>query len=105
MKRNPTLNKLGLRFARTQPTSFVSDALRCRNRAAPIRRYDAALHITVQARIRPINGPRHQAVLDRIKMDVIDMVCQVFLVPDRMFTISALPDLPFALVSERCVGA
>src|SRR5690348_6682930 len=42
--------------------------------------------------MRPISDPRHQAMLDGIVMDVVDVPAKVGFVADRVLPKTALPD-------------
>ena len=49
-------------------------------------------HVPMKRRPRPICRVSHIPVLDRIEMDVIEMLFQIVLVSDDVFVIATLPD-------------
>lgn len=50
----------------------------------------------MERRMRPIAGSLHVTMLDRVVVDVIEMMMPIFLIADDMFPIAALPDAAFA---------
>jgi hypothetical protein len=63
-----------------------------RDIASPIVGVYSDLHHTMKRRIRPIQHPRHQPMLDRVDMDVIEVTRKIVLVANGMFPITPLPD-------------
>ena len=53
-------------------------------------------HRAVKTRKWPVRWLLHQAVFDRVEMDVIHVSGIVFFIPDRVFPIAALPNAAFA---------
>jgi hypothetical protein len=62
----------------------------------PIGWEEASSDVSVQAGVGPIGGATDEAVLDRVVMDVIDVIAVVGFVPDQVLAISTLPDAAFA---------
>ena len=50
----------------------------------------------MKGRMRPIRRVRHETVLDRVEMDVIDVPLEVAIVPNGMLPITTLPNPAFA---------
>jgi hypothetical protein len=46
--------------------------------------------------MRPIPDPRHQPVLDRVDVDVVDMTSEVAIVLNGVLPIAPLPDAAFS---------
>ena len=65
-------------------------------RGGPIGWEEAASDVAVQAGVGPVGGATDEAVLDRVVMDVIDVVAVIGLVADQVLPISTLPDAAFA---------
>lgn len=55
----------------------------------------------MQRGIRPVRRPAHIAVLDRVDMDVVDVIPKIVFVHDRVFLEPALPDATFAFGDAR----
>ena len=51
--------------------------------------------------VRPIAHARHEAVLERIDMAILDMAGVISLIADKMFPEPALPDATFAARNSR----
>src|SRR2546422_7768648 len=66
-------------------------------RAAPIYGVRPLLHPTSKARVRPEMRARSQAVLDRVVVNVIQVLLEVSLIPDRVFPEAPLPHVTFAM--------
>ncbi len=68
-------------------------------RSTPLsgRRMDTALHVMMKRGMGPIRRPLNQPVFDRIILNIIHVVFQIFFVPYGMFPKSALPDPPVRL--------
>lgn len=62
---------------------------------SPIIRIYAGFNITVKCGMRPIGNAVYMPMLDRIVMDVIHVPAIVFLIPQCMFPVAALPDPAF----------
>src|ERR1700694_5734250 len=67
-----------------------------RDIACPILGIDSELHHTMERRIGPIAGSRHEPMLDRVDMDVIHMTREIVLIANGMLPIAPLPDATFA---------
>ncbi len=94
--------RLGKPVGRVQPAnsftaSFPDTQLIKARIPAPIDRVDTLLHPTVKRRPRPILHTRHQAVLERIAVQVIEVPRIVALVTDQMFPEALLPERALAL--------
>ena len=57
---------------------------------------EAALDVAVQAGVGPFDGATDEAVLDRVVMDVIDVVTVIGFIADQVLPIPTLPDAAFA---------
>ncbi len=62
----------------------------------PIGWEEAASDVAVKAGVGPIGGTTDEAVLDRVVMDVIDVVAVIGFIPNQVLPISTLPDAAFA---------
>ena len=67
-----------------------------RNIAGPILRINATLDHAMKGRMRPVAHPRHETMLDRVDMDVVDMPREIGLVTGGALPIAPLPDATFA---------
>src|SRR4030088_2566312 len=67
-----------------------------RNIAGPILWIDSKLDHATERRIRPIPDPRHEFVLDRVDMDIIQMTREAVLIADGMLPVAPLPNSAFA---------
>ena len=67
-----------------------------RNLCRPVAGYDAIGDEAMDRRVRPVGCARDVAVLDRVDMDVVDVVGEVALIADGVFPVTALPETPFA---------
>lgn len=63
----------------------------------PIRGIQSAFHIAMEAGIRPIRQPLHQAVFHGIPVHIVDMPRIVCFVADGVFPEPPLPDTPLPL--------
>ena len=71
--------------------------------ATPIRRQIAALHISMKTAVWPVAHARHEAMFDRIEMDVVDVPFQIAGIANDVFPIVSLPDalFPLSLLARR----
>ena len=69
---------------------------------SPIRRIDTMRCQQVKRRIRPVNHPAHQTMLERIDMDVIHVRSKIPIVANQVFPITSLPDATFAATHTGC---
>ena len=58
---------------------------------SPIRRKQTIFNISMQRRMRPINGTRHVPMFDRIDMHVIHMYFKIAVVTDGVLPKPLLP--------------
>ena len=68
---------------------------------APVGRQNTFSNKTMERRMRPVGDSRHQAMLHRIDMDVIDVIVEVAFVSDQMLPVAALPDAAFRFPDTR----
>jgi hypothetical protein len=68
-----------------------------RDIAGPIFRISFEFHHTMERRLRPIPDPCHEAMLDRVDVDVIDVTREIVRVANGMFPITPLPDAALGL--------
>src|SRR5215510_9510459 len=64
--------------------------------ATPVSRQQTALHIAVEATVRPVANASDISVFHRIEMNVIDVTLEVRIVSDCVFPKPSLPDSRFA---------
>lgn len=87
---------------------LMADGVGDRYRAAPpIGRQYAFPDMPMDTAVRPIGGPGHVSVLDRIPMDVIHVMDEILFVADAVFPKAALPNglFTFVSVAGECGGA
>jgi hypothetical protein len=60
--------------------------------SGPIRRVVSHSYVPMKRRVRPIRDLGDMPVLDRVVMDVIDMMFHVIVIRNHMFPIPALPE-------------
>src|SRR5262245_51499579 len=73
---------------------------------APIRSQGSTCHISMEAAVRPIAYARYQSMLDRVEMDIVNVVLEIPFVANNVLPISPLPDplLPFSDITRRAYG-
>ena len=67
-----------------------------RDVSCPIRGIDSELYPAVERRIRPIPDARHNPMLDRADVDVIDVTREIVPIANGMLPIAPLPNAAFA---------
>jgi hypothetical protein len=72
-------------------------------RGAPIGGQETTLNVSMNTGMRPLRWARDIPVLDRVVMDIIHVVANIFLVAKGVFPIAALPYSAFALVAPAGV--
>jgi hypothetical protein len=50
----------------------------------------------MERRIRPISDPRHKPVLDRVDMNVVDVMREILVIANGVFPIAPLSDTALA---------
>ena len=65
----------------------------------PMGGVEAALYVAVEGGIRPVRDALHQAVFDRVVVDVIQVLGVVVVVSDAMLPVTSLPDGALASAS------
>ena len=64
---------------------------------APILRIYSTPHICVKTGMRPIRHSAYPSMLNRIPMDIIDVMFEIFFITDQVLPESALPYTALAL--------
>jgi hypothetical protein len=67
------------------------------NISSPIWSEQSSLNKAVEAAMRPIGYATDVAVFHRIKVNIVDVSLEIFVIPNRMFPIAALPNTLFPL--------
>src|SRR5437763_1951424 len=65
--------------------------------ARPVGWQQIAPDIDAERRIRPIAGPAHQSVLDRVEVHVVDVSLEILLIANGVFPKAPLPECVFAI--------
>ena len=63
--------------------------------ASPIRSEQSSFNEAMEAAVRPIGHARDVAMFHRIEVDVVDVSLEIFVVPDGVLPVPALPNAFF----------
>src|SRR5712691_7960124 len=77
---------------RSRPHSFSKLTCDLPHTATPIDRQVATCNVAMEAAIRPIADASHQAMLDRIVVNIVDVTLQIGLIADHVLPLAALPN-------------
>jgi hypothetical protein len=75
---------------------FTERPLNAAKIASPVRREYSLFNEAVETAVRPIGYAVDVAVFHRIEMNVIDVSLEIFIIANRVLSVSALPDAFFS---------
>ena len=71
---------------------------------SPIAIISALFYVAMKAGIWPLNRCFYQSMLNRIEMNIFDMLCKINLIPNLMFPETPLPNPLFTFAVKKKVA-